>query len=130
MELSRSQFCSGKDLGENCCCRRFTKKPSQDPDLPALCRDCHHPEGFHALPVSSIGAIVASYQDASKFTGLKPPTVTELKAPQSLAMKESNAGLKRKAGTEAYGEPGKKKKVQVLKFYFYHISLCSPIQSH
>jgi hypothetical protein len=111
--MDSSQFCSGKALDKNCSCRRFTKKPSQDPDSPALCRDCLHPEEFHALPPSSIGGIFASYKDAAKIAGLKPSA--ELKALQSTATQETNAGLKHKAGDEEYGEPSKKKKVIFLR---------------
>jgi len=74
------------------------KKPSQDPDSPALCQDCHHLEGFYALPVLSIGGIIKSYKDPSKIASLK--LLTQLKALQSTAMQESNAGLKHKANDE------------------------------
>jgi hypothetical protein len=108
----QSIHCSGKTDGDDCPCRRFTVIPSQDPDLPALCRDCHHPEGYHPLQVLSIAGIVSSYKDTSKITGLK--TSSPIKASNFAATQESNAGLKRKrAGDESEVRSGKKVKVLI-----------------
>jgi hypothetical protein len=108
----RSLHCSGKNDGDDCPCRRFTSIPSQDPDLPALCWDCHHPEGYHPLQVSPIAEIVSSYKDASKIAGLK--TSSPIKASTLAATQESNAGLKRKRPVdESEVWSGKKVKVHV-----------------
>jgi hypothetical protein len=111
-----SLHCSGKADSEDCLCRRFTQIPSQDPNQPALCHDCRHPEGYHPLPTSSIAGIVSAYKDASRIPSLK--TSTSLKASMSTAKQESNSGLKRKhAGDEDKPWASKKTKVN-------HIMTC------